>query len=236
MNKLLIDYINIINNIIEEIKINKNKVFYTALFKYKRKVDIPNKFIRDKNWDYIIFTNIDNLDTSWTSVIVPLFNNNPILTNRIFKWLSHIFLKKYEICFYMDAFFSPIENINITTNSIIHKTHTKRICVYSELNACVLSKKIDYKTRNKIFKFLKKKKVEKDIGLYHNDSFIRNNINININFYFEELINIMMEYNFYRDQVILPIIYKNNNFKPNIDNNIINLIKKNGKKANHKYI
>ena len=233
MNKLLVDYINSINSIIKDIVIKNKNVFYTGLFKNKRNVDIPSKFIRNNNWDYIIFTNIENLDTSWTIVNVPLFNNNPILTNRIYKWLSHIFLIKYEICFYMDAFFSPKENINITTNSIIHKKHTKRICVYSELGACVSSNKIDCKTRNIIFKYLKKNNVDRDIGLYHNDIFIKNNNNIKMNIYYEELINIMIEYSFYRDQVILPIIYNNNNFKPTINNNINNLINKSGKKVNH---
>ena len=56
--------------------------------------------------DYILFTNKNNLNTSWTCVHVDLFNENPILTNRIFKWLSHIFLNKYFICFYMDGFYS----------------------------------------------------------------------------------------------------------------------------------
>ena len=236
MNSLLIDYISYINNIIEKIEINNKNVFFTALFKYKKKVDIPpSKFIINKDWDYIIFTNINNLNTSWTIVNVQLFDNNPILTNRIYKWLSHIFLKRYEICFYMDAFFIPIENINITTDSIIQKTHTKRNCVYSELNACLTSKKINCKSRNNILRYFKEKKIKKNIGLYHNDIFIKNNLNKNLNLYLEELINIMIEKKIYRDQLLLPIIYINNNFKPNLDNSIINLVEKKGKKINYLY-
>ena len=88
MNNLLINYIKNIETIFEEIKISNKNVFYTALFKYKRKVDIPNKFIKNKNWDYIIFTNINNLDTLIVSyyLIMSLIVYDDIV---LLSWLQY---------------------------------------------------------------------------------------------------------------------------------------------------
>lgn len=237
MNRDLEDYIKTVSNIIE-IKKNNNNVCYTALFKGEYEIDIPGSIEKNNDWDYVIFTNIDNLETDWNVISVPLFKYNPIITNRIFKWLSNDFLKEYEICFYMDSFFTPIKNLDLNklkTNSIIHKKHTKRNCVYLEVNACFKSKKINLKSKKKYIEFLQINNIPKNIGLSHNDIFIKNNLNEILKSYHKELINLMINIEFYRDQLFLPIIYFKNNYKINIDNNLNKFIKNNGKKSNHKY-
>ena len=212
MNKQLQIYIDDTLKIIKFSQLNKN-VYYTALFKKNYDIDEPAIFQKKKNFYYIIFKNIDNLNTSWNIVKVNLFNNNPILTNRIFKWLSHIFLKDYEICIYMDSYISPkIESeINFLINNIYHKKHTKRNCVYNEVNACFKSKKINLDQKNYIIKYYKKNKIQTNLGLYHNDIFIKNNTSIVQN-YHNELINLMLETGCFRDQLFLSIIYSKKNF------------------------
>lgn len=235
MNKKLLNYINDYKSEIFEIIPINNKVFYTAIFKNKNNVDIPNKFTKDPKWDYILFTNIEKLETSWKIIRVKLFEEDPIMTNRIFKWLSHIFLKNYNLVFYMDGYFSPKLEINLNTESILHKNHTKRNCIYKELNACVKSRKINKDMKNNILIFLKNNNGKENNGLFHNDIFLKNNFNHNINKYLEELIHIMIEYNFYRDQPLLPFIYDKYKFKPIINNNLNNLIIRTGNKINHTY-
>lgn len=235
MNQELIKYIDLVNNITSKINSSNSNVYYTGIFKNKKNVDIPNKFDKDDKWDYLLFTNITDLDTSWTIINVPLFNECPILTNRIFKWLTHIFLKDYTIVFYMDGFFSPKLNININTDSIIQKIHRKRNCVYKELKACCKSKKISKSKINNIKNYLQKNSCKNNIGLYHNDIFIRNNKNIVLNKCSEEMINLMVDTSFYRDQPLLPFIYNQNKFKPTIDNNLNRLVCSTGSKINHTY-
>ena len=57
--------------------INKNKhVFFTALFKNNKEVDTPQLFKKENNYDYILFTNVKDLNTSWTIIYVNLFYVN----------------------------------------------------------------------------------------------------------------------------------------------------------------
>ena len=96
--------------------------FTTALFGDPKFLDTPPKFKRNPNYDYFLFTDIDeeHFDTSWDIINI---KNNPNISNlssntrksRYPKFMSWELLesmgKNYDVVFYCDAFVVPNTNM-----------------------------------------------------------------------------------------------------------------------------
>lgn len=107
--------------------------FTTALFGDPKNLDTPPKFERNPNYDYFLFTDIDeeHFDTSWDVINI---KDNPNISNlssntrksRYSKFMSWELLesmgKNYDVVFYCDAYVVPNTNMrrpNQSWNKII---------------------------------------------------------------------------------------------------------------------
>lgn len=96
--------------------------FTTALFGDPKTLDTPAKFERNPNYDYFLFTDIDeeHFDTSWDIINI---KDNPNISNlssntrksRYPKFMSWELLesmgKNYDVVFYCDAYVVPNTNM-----------------------------------------------------------------------------------------------------------------------------
>jgi hypothetical protein len=113
--------------------------FTTALFGDPKFLDTPPKFERNPNYDYFLFTDIDeeHFDTSWDVINI---KDNPNISNlssntrksRYPKFMSWELLeslgKSYDVVFYCDAYIIPNTNMqkpnqswNKITSDIMNK-------------------------------------------------------------------------------------------------------------------
>jgi len=125
--------------------ISNKKVIYTALFgKYDNLIE-PEMF---DGWDYICFTDDQDLtSTHWKIIYIATKEYPSSLMNRMFKWLPHKFLEKYDISLYIDANVIPLQNPNPLIEKYLTKfmfaapRHSIRECLYQESSACILRNK-----------------------------------------------------------------------------------------------
>ena len=101
-----------------EVEDNMKICFTTALFGDPKTLDKPAKFERNPNYDYFLFTDIDeeHFDTSWDVINI---KDNPNISNltsnvrksRYPKFMSWELLesleKNYDVVFYCDAYLIP---------------------------------------------------------------------------------------------------------------------------------
>lgn len=97
--------------------------FTTALFGDAKTLDMPGVFEKNSNYDYFLFTDVDEglLDTSWD--IININNNSNIINlnsnvrrSRYPKFMSWELLeslnKHYDVVFYCDAYWHPVGGRN----------------------------------------------------------------------------------------------------------------------------
>jgi hypothetical protein len=94
--------------------------FITALFGDKNKLDKPGIFKKIPEYDYFLFTNIDepHFNTSWEVINIKNDNNikdikSCVRKSRFPKFMGWKLLdKEYDCIFYCDAYLSPEADIN----------------------------------------------------------------------------------------------------------------------------
>jgi len=137
--------------------------FTTALFGDPKFLDTPPKFERNPNYDYFLFTDIDeeHFDTSWDVINI---KDNPNISNlssntrksRYPKFMSWELLeslgKSYDVVFYCDAWVIPNTNMrrsikswnkiisdimNEKTFPLVQKNHERKfVCEGGILTEC----------------------------------------------------------------------------------------------------
>lgn len=154
------------------------------------------------DWDKILFTDDDREQSfGWDRVIVVGGNKErPDLESRKYKWLSHIFLDKYDLVCYFDG---NIQILRDLPNKPFRVVHPKRRNVVQEALACA-----EYKHRwteesiNKQIRHFKEEGFPDNLGLFLNGFFIREHSKKE-NELCEEVWKILNEYTS-RDQIALP--------------------------------
>lgn len=119
---------------------SNKKVIYTAVFgKYDDLIEVE---IFD-GWDYICFTDDKNLTSKvWEIIYITTKEYPNNLMNRMFKWLPHKFLEKYEISLYIDGNIMPLQNLDplvekyLTKFLFVAPKHPTK-CVYHDSSSCV---------------------------------------------------------------------------------------------------
>lgn len=172
-------YNNKKNNIIK----NSNKIIiYSALF---GNYDTIKPIKRQKNFDYVLFTDINIKDkTDWTILKIPAIVNNLkmniVKKQRFIKLHPHLFFKNYELSIYVDTTFIIFGNMTEFLERLITPKfdiyifeHPWRNCIYSEILAVLKYKKDKRNSVLNIKNRYKKSKFPSKIGLSENCLIVR---------------------------------------------------------------
>lgn len=127
----------------------KKWVIYTALFgDYDQLVDPDQAW---SEFDFICFTDQIGLESQvWKFVFVPSEGESPVLLNRKYKMLPHLFLGHYEVSLYLDVNIKPLKNPGeliereLKDKDFYLPRHSLRNCLYEEAKECVIFKKSRY--------------------------------------------------------------------------------------------
>jgi hypothetical protein len=225
----------------DEMYTGMTKCFFTAIFGLPgQKVDSLG--LIDKKlpgWDYICFTNQENLvGNGWTVIHVNNTTRNPALEAKKYKWLSHKYLLDYDIVVWVDAYIAPravyselikqwilkMMNENI---SIYHRPHDERNCVYEECEAVVQKGKDKSKNVEKIKGLLTEAGVPKHGGLFDTNVLIKLHKNQELQEICEHVYN-RLENSSIRDQLVVPLVYHRQRFKKFATDNLIRAFEKSG--------
>jgi hypothetical protein len=124
----------------------KKWVIYSALFgDYDRIVDPDHAW---PEFDFICFTDQKGLKSKvWKFVFVRSEGESPVLLNRKYKILPHLFLSQYEVSLYLDVNIRPLKNPSeliereLKDKDFFLPGHTLRNCLYEEAKECIIFKK-----------------------------------------------------------------------------------------------
>lgn len=141
--------------------------------------NLPEIKIKEKDVDYICFTNNKNIKSKDFKIIyIDDKIDNHILGRKI-KMLGHEYLEKnYDICVWMDASVTFDKSVKefvkkyLKDNPIAFFKHYCRNNVYDEAVACIRFRKDSKEKILKILDFLKKEKYD-DNGLYETTVYIK---------------------------------------------------------------
>jgi hypothetical protein len=149
------------NNNIDNDKSDKSikNAIYTAIFSNTKPIDNLENFTKMKNWDYILFTNLDPKlfsNTPWIVVQIRKFYQCNVMCARYIKWLgAAIYLTNYDNLIWTDAYVilnyekeDELYNLLIK-NNIVFKEHPHRNCIYEECKEVIKLNK-DYKYKQDI--------------------------------------------------------------------------------------
>lgn len=143
--------------------------------------DLHEIEIKEKNVDYLCFTNNKNIKSkTWRIIYIEQDGLDNQRLSRKIKMLGHpIILENYDISVWMDAsviFKKSIKNFVSTflkKNSFAAFKHTYRDCIYEEALECIRLKKDKKDNIIKHIAFLKNEKYPKNNGLYEMTVFIK---------------------------------------------------------------
>lgn len=120
-------------------------VLYTAIFDNKDRVKIHSYI--NENFDYILFTDESTFaaqkqaisDSNWQVIVFPN-SENPRLSAKEIKILSHKNVTKYKLSIWVDGSFKQIGDLNefslMSDENFIAMKHPFKTCVYAEAAAC----------------------------------------------------------------------------------------------------
>ena len=182
----------------------------------------------DTGWDYVCFTDDENLIKSghkfWQ--IRPLENTelDKAKLSRLPKILAHKFLTDYKYSLYIDG------NIDIISNKLFKNVnqfvksgvklaitkHFKRDCIYDEIEACLNSGKESAQNVKKLLQIFKKEGFPTHLGLKENNIIFRQHNDEEIIKLMEQWWNLVENYS-KRDQLSLMYVLWKNNYKDVLD-------------------
>lgn len=179
----------------------------------------------DDSFDYICFTDSNNLDTDgvWQKRPIPYISKNKVCLSRYPKILPHKVLPMYEESLYLDAnicitssrFYSILDNL-ISKNILIAQVeHPTRDCVYQELEICCAYRLISSLQRMCHYLRYKYNGMPHHWGLYENNIIFRKHNDKEVQCISEEWWKEYCRYS-RRDQLSLPYVYFKKNFKPSL--------------------
>ena len=171
-------YNNKQNNIINK----SNKIIiYSALF---GNYDTLKPINKQKQFDYILFTDILFNKTNWTLLKIPAIVKNmkinDVKKQRFIKLHPHLFFKNYELSIYIDTTFILFGNMTEFLERLLTPKfdiyifeHPDRNCIYSEVLAVIYYKKEKKDIAFKIKNRYKKLKFPSHFGLSENCLIVR---------------------------------------------------------------
>lgn len=199
---------------------NIKKVVYSIIID---KYDKPFPFIKQKGFDYFMFSeNIIN-NTNWTLLPIPnyilMMNISNIKKQRFIKTHPHLFFKDYELSLYVDASYNIIGDLNIFLLRLLtpkydmyYLQHPIRNTIFQEISAVVYFKKESNISVELVKNKYIKEKISDNQGLIESCIIVRKHNN-------KKIINLMENWwneikNFsHRDQLSLNYVISKLNIK-----------------------
>ena len=237
-----------ISNSRDEAYAGMTKCFFTAIFGSPgQKVDTLGQIDKKiPGWDYICFTNQENLQANgWTIIYMNTNTKNPALEAKKYKWLSHKYLLDYDVVVWVDAYIGPravysellkqwIVKMMTENISIYHRPHDERDCVYEECEAVIQKGRDKPKNVEKIKGLLMEAGVPKRVGLFDTNILIKLHKNQELQDICEQIYSRLGNSSI-RDQLVVPLVYHRQNFKNFARDNLIRAFEKSGIHSIQKY-
>lgn len=154
-------------------------VVYTALFGAYDQLQEPT--CQTDMCDFICFTDQQDLvSTVWQIVIVKEDDLTPMMMNRRYKMLPHVYLKQYEKSIYVDSNIKIKKTPHILFGKYLNTTdiavpkHFERNCIYDEIDECYQLGKINEEEKDGLLKKYSREKLPRSLGLGENNIILRN--------------------------------------------------------------
>lgn len=152
---------------------------YTAIFgNYDNLIEPKEKF---SGCDFICFTDQEDLKSNvWKIVVVKEKDLSPLLLNRKYKIMTHIYLPEYQRSLYVDGNIyikkNPLELAEkyLSISNIAIPRHFKRNCVYEEVKEIIKYRKADVNAVISQINYYKSEGFPKNYGLTENNIIFRN--------------------------------------------------------------
>ena len=195
--------------------------------------DNPGLFIKNPDWDYILFTNdkkkLSNTKYNSTGIRVweirevPPYRNDEKYATKHVKWMTHLYLPEYETIVWVDSIFTPNPEKIEEMNAIILHTNQPNtnsplfICapanqqgiqnVQEDIDRCYNQNRMDIKMKTRTEAYLKNKgfDTQKDHPIYWASAIIKSNTNKKLQQMTEELFTLINHISFH-DQHWLPFL------------------------------
>jgi hypothetical protein len=197
----------------KKIFMKNNIVVYTAMFDDYD--DLQDPISTFNGCDFICFTDSDKLKNKikiWKIVNIKK-ELDPIAMNRKIKILAHKYLVEYERSIYVDSNIRIIGNPFTLAQKYLSKydfavpTHFMRSCVYDEIKACFIYKKIDFYSAYSLYKKYLREGLPKNASLSENNVILRNHKKDIIIQLMEEWWKEIVKNKIYRDQIFLNYVF-----------------------------
>jgi hypothetical protein len=160
------------------------KVVYTVVLGEYDELSPAPKF---EGWDFIVFTDDILLNADgWTKYLVE-GGKDLQKESRRYKFLSHLYLKEYDLVCYIDG---NVRLISEPPNHPIWFTHRIRNSVYEE----AMTRSIDVDMIKRQIRYYMELRFTDKGGLYHNNFFVRSNRNDVQNKLMEKVWDIVSEH------------------------------------------
>lgn len=199
------------------------KVIYTCLVGNYDTLLQPEVY--DDSWDYICFTDSENLksDGVWRKKKIPYNDKDSTRLSRYPKILPHLVLPMYDVSLYIDAnlcitnskLYSICDSLIKNEILIAQVEHPFRHCVYQEVEECYTLRLITLLQRMCHYLRYKNNGMPYGWGLYENNIIYRKHNDIKVQLISEEWWKEYCRYS-KRDQLSLPYVYFKNDFRPSL--------------------
>ncbi len=198
------------------------KIIYTAnIGGYDKPVPLNDEFRED--WQAYYFTDDKSLIVDGWQMKYVESDLSAVAFSKEIKIRPHRYFNDGEFFLWIDSTHEIIQPLNNFYQFLIAldvekcgwwaKKHRTRICIYNELQAPRVKKKVKSKTLKHLAKFYQVKGMPVDFGLPENEVFLRQNTE-NVrkisNFWWQ----MMFKNKAYRDQIFLSYAMWRYNFKP----------------------
>lgn len=169
-------------------------------------------------WDKLIVTDCPDkvsAHSCWTVVHVSKPHKENAISNRAYKWLSHVYpeLKRYQYVMYFDSKVSLQRNLNHVVQCAISEMdekkklalffqHPDRDCIYDEIKPVLHWGKDVLSNTEPWAKKLNAEEYPAHYGLTENNIFLRVNTNAHLNHVMDEMYMYMHRGDIRRDQLV----------------------------------
>lgn len=173
------------------------KTIFTCLFgDYDNLLQAPSY----NGWDAVLFTDQDIKDSKgWE--IRKVKSNDPKISSRLYKWMSHVHLQEYSLVCYIDANMRLLQEPPSQPVFFLHATIRK---LYDEFAKVRQLGKADIGQLDRQINYYRSQKFRDNQPLYANGFFVRDHSE-QVNLICENTYGLTAEFT-HRDQLALPFV------------------------------
>ncbi len=188
-------------------------VVYTAIFGNYLS-EIPDAPEHCDGVDFFCFTDDPKITArNWSKILVDDVYSNPVIANRRYKMLPHLYFKDYEWSLYIDSNVKilecPVSLFDFYKDlgrSCYFPKHYLRDCVYDEAVACISLNRGNFKEVLRQISSYRAEGMPRHFGLTENNIILRKNCDSDLAAMMEKWWAEFEKYSSFRDQLSLPYV------------------------------